>query len=214
MGLFFRRKAIPCDVIIAGLGNPGPAYEFTRHNFGFLAVDALSQMLNLEGGFQRKWQAEVKYALVKRDRAEELLGVEKMEKSRFNERALLLMKPQTYVNLSGRAIARAMLFHKSSEVIVICDDVNLPFGHLRMRARGGAGGHKGLESIIHEVGTDEFIRIRIGVGGGELADVTNYVLERMNEREIKRGRELARLAGRKALEIAFLGFDLAGSYPF
>ncbi len=201
-------------MIIAGLGNPGPRYEKTRHNLGFLVADELLRLLGYKGKLSLRWNALFAYLEVTRSQAEKILGKEKLERSGFNSRKLLILKPQTFMNLSGRAVVRAKLHHPDVPILVICDDVNLQFGELRIRFRGRAGGHKGLESIICELGTDEFMRIRIGVGGGELPDVTDYVLEPMNELEFRQAEVFARSAAIKALEVAFLGYELASSFPF
>lgn len=210
---FFRRREKPCDLILVGLGNPGPRYAFTRHNMGFLVVDALIELLELNAKFELRWNALVKYAEVSLEHATRIIGEERLAKSSYKSRHVLIMKPQTFMNLSGRAVVRAVLSHRSVPILVICDDVNLPFGEVRMRARGSAGGHNGLQSIISELGTEDFMRLRIGVGGGELPDVTEFVLEPMNEEEIRKAKEVAKLAAKKALEILFLGFELASSFP-
>jgi len=133
---------------------------------------------------------------------------------RAEAKRVLLVKPTTMMNLSGRAVVRAKLAHPQARLLVICDDVNLPPGELRMRAGGGAGGHKGLASAISELGADDFPRIRIGIGGSELADTTDYVLEEMGERELEQVRRWAALAARKAIEVVLLGFEVAASRGF
>jgi len=222
--LFFRKKLDVetargwADFVIAGLGNPGARYEWTRHNLGFLAVDAILVILrDIPKKRRLLWNAEVYFVEVPFDVAGKILGNKFALESQVlqdakQKRNIALMKPQTFMNLSGRAVARAVLAYPEAQVLVICDDVNLPWGEIRLRARGSSGGHKGLESVISELGTEDFPRIRIGVGGGELADVTEFVLQPMNESERKQAMEFARLAGQKALEIAFLGFEKASSY--
>ena len=133
--------------LVVGLGNPGPQYETTRHNVGFRAVDELAERLNIP--VQRlKHKALTNTAL---------LGGKKV----------LLMKPVTYMNLSGEAVGQAAAFYKipPQRVLVISDDVSLPPGRLRIRTGGSAGGHNGLKSIIAHLGGDQFPRLKIGVGG-------------------------------------------------
>ena len=132
--------------IVVGLGNPGGEYEKTRHNAGFIAIDRLCDSLG-----------------VKCDRAKfKALCCE----ATIGETRVLIMKPQTYMNKSGEAISEASRFYKipADKVIVISDDVTLAIGKLRIRGKGSAGGHNGLKSIIEHLGTQEFPRIKLGVG--------------------------------------------------
>ena len=132
--------------IVVGLGNPGGEYEKTRHNAGFIAIDRLCDSLG-----------------VKCDRAKfKALCCE----ATIGENRVLIMKPQTYMNKSGEAISEASRFYKipADKVIVISDDVTLAIGKLRIRGKGSAGGHNGLKSIIEHLGTQEFPRIKLGVG--------------------------------------------------
>lgn len=132
--------------ILAGLGNPGKEYTFTRHNSGFLAIDYISQKYNFK---------------VDRSRFKALCGEVVIAGKRG-----LVMKPQTYMNASGEAVREAADFYKikPSDIYVICDDVSLAPGRVRLRKKGSDGGQKGLRSIIEQLGTDEFPRIRVGVG--------------------------------------------------
>ena len=132
--------------IVAGLGNPGDKYDKTRHNAGFIAIDRLCDSLG-----------------VKCDRAK--FKALTCEATIGNSR-VLIMKPQTFMNLSGEAISEAARFYKipADKVIVISDDVTLALGKLRIRGKGSAGGHNGLKSIIEHLGTQEFPRIKLGVG--------------------------------------------------
>jgi peptidyl-tRNA hydrolase, PTH1 family len=151
--------------LIVGLGNPGPEYEWTPHNLGFLAVDALAE------------QARIR---VTRPEAKALAG-----RGEFAGQEIVLAKPQTFMNLSGVSVR--MLLEKygldPAQMIVLVDDVDLPWGHLRIREHGSAGTHNGLKSIVGAVG-QEFLRIRLGVGPekvwGELRD---YVLNPMGRAE-------------------------------
>ena len=146
--------------LIVGLGNPGREYEHSRHNAGFRAIDALAQKLGCKidkGKFQGlytqvSWQGE----------------------------KLFLLKPQTYMNLSGEAVREAAQFYKipADHVLVIYDDVSLPVGKLRVRPTGSAGGHNGIKNIIVHLGTQDFPRVKIGTGApaGGGADMIDWVI--------------------------------------
>jgi len=144
--------------IIAGLGNPGPQYQWTRHNAGFLFLDRLA---NLE------------LISITRKTFSGLAG----EWNRKDDR-LILLKPQTFMNLSGRAVMQALQFHKLplSNLIVVHDELDLPFGTVRFKLGGGHGGHNGLRSIKELLGQDDFLRLRIGIGRPQFDDSTSYVL--------------------------------------
>lgn len=154
-------------VIIAGLGNPTKEYENTRHNIGFMAVDALADKYDIR---------------VMDCRRRALLG-----KGMIGGTKVVLVKPLTYMNLSGEAIRAVVDYYKvdaASELIVIYDDISLDVGQLRIRKKGSAGGHNGIKNIIANLGDDTFLRIKIGVGekpkGYDLAD---YVLGHFNREE-------------------------------
>ena len=150
-------------MLIVGLGNLGAEYEWTRHNLGFMLVDRLAR----EAGAQ-----------VKRKDCRALVGRAEIEGA-----AIELVKPQTYMNLSGEAVACLLAKQNARDrvaqsLIVITDDLALPFGAIRLRARGSAGGHNGLKSIIAALKTDEFTRLRIGIQPEHpLADTKRYVLD-------------------------------------
>ena len=150
--MIFRRDGGGCTWLLVGLGNPGSKYESTRHNMGFLAVDKLAELEHFKFNKLRfkAWTATA------------TLGGEKV----------LVMKPQTYMNLSGEAVGEAARFYKipPEHVLVISDDISLPIGKLRIRANGSAGGHNGLKNIIQHLGSDQFPRIKVGVGMPENAD--------------------------------------------
>lgn len=153
-------------MLIIGLGNPGKEYAATRHNLGFMLIDKLA---NEEG------------ILVKRRECESLVGQGTVEGDRTK-----LVKPQTFMNLSGLAVS--CLLRKSDEpvkqLVVISDDLALPLGKIRIRERGSAGGHNGLKSIIAEVGTNEFIRLRIGIQPDHpLSDTKRFVLDQFSASE-------------------------------
>lgn len=144
--MFFRQRPGPVSWLVVGLGNPGPKYEWTRHNMGFLVVDELAERENLP--VQRlKYKALTNTASI-------------------GGQSVLLMKPTTYMNLSGESVGQAAQFYKipPERVLVISDDVALPQGKLRIRRAGSAGGHNGLKNIIAHLGTDQFPRVKLGVG--------------------------------------------------
>ncbi len=136
----------PVTHLVVGLGNPGREYELTRHNAGFLAIDRI---------------AEKKGVRVDRGRFRALVGEAELAGCH-----VMLMKPQTFMNLSGEAVREAAAFYKipPENVIVICDDVSFDVGRLRVRAKGSDGGHNGLKSIIYQLQADNFPRVRVGVG--------------------------------------------------
>ncbi len=157
--------------LLVGLGNPGSKYQTTRHNAGFLILD---QILQKHGA---SWQGKKFDAEFGRMRL-------------FGEDCILL-KPQTFMNLSGKSIAQAARFFKleSEDVLVLHDDVDVPFGKVKTRMGGGAGGHNGIRSTISELGTEDFARIKLGVGkpSGEQArmDVADWVLAGFTDEELK-----------------------------
>lgn len=149
--LFGNKSAAP-EWLVAGLGNPGRKYENTRHNMGFLTVDLLAE------------QKGMKLNKVKFKSAYNLMD--------FAGTRCLVMKPQTYMNLSGEAVREAAQFYKipAGHVLVIYDDVSLPVGKLRVRPSGSAGGHNGIKNIIAYLGTQDFPRIKIGTGAPQEKD--------------------------------------------
>ncbi|MEH2958771.1 aminoacyl-tRNA hydrolase [Candidatus Merdisoma sp. JLR.KK006] len=146
--------------IIAGLGNPTKKYEHTRHNIGFDVIDHLAEQYNISMN-TKKFKG--------------VCGVGTIEGNR-----VLLLKPQTFMNLSGNSVGEAVEFYKldpARELIVIYDDIDLAPGNLRIRKKGSAGGHNGMKDIITHLGTQEFLRIRVGVGAKiEGQDLVNHVL--------------------------------------
>ena len=145
--MFFSKRPGPVEWLVVGLGNPGPKYEWTRHNMGFLVIDELAEREKIP--VQRlKYKALTNTAVL-------------------GGQSVLLMKPTTYMNLSGESVGEAARFYKipPERVLVISDDVALPQGKLRIRRSGSAGGHNGLKNIISHLGSDQFPRIKVGVGG-------------------------------------------------
>jgi PTH1 family peptidyl-tRNA hydrolase len=153
-------------MLIVGLGNPGERYERTRHNLGFMLVDLLARQSN---------------AQVKRTECRALVG-----RTEIEGRAVELVKPQTYMNLSGESVAcllrKREALKPSGDLLVISDDIALPFGSIRLRARGSSGGQKGLKNIISVLGTDEFPRLRIGIRPEHpVSDTASFVLENFSK---------------------------------
>lgn len=152
--------------IIVGLGNPGKEYEGTRHNTGFMTLDKIAEKYGID---------------VRKEKCKALLG-----QGEINGEKVILVKPQTFMNLSGEAIFEVMKFYKISNenVIVLFDDIDLPVGKLRVKERGSAGTHNGVKSIVSCLGTTEFKRVKVGVGKqrpGE--DLVNHVLGRFSKED-------------------------------
>jgi peptidyl-tRNA hydrolase, PTH1 family len=164
--IFFRQKKGRNMYIIVGLGNPTREYQATRHNIGFDVITRLSDDFNIPLDFKKH---------------KAICG-----KGMIEGEKVVLAQPQTYMNLSGESVRELVDFYKVSpcEIIVIYDDISLEVGQLRLRGKGSAGGHNGIKSIIQHLGSDEFLRIKVGVGdkpkGWDLAD---YVLSRFKEDE-------------------------------
>ena len=178
--------------LIVGLGNPGRDYEKTRHNTGFEAIDMLAEKLGIQ-------VAEKKY--------KGLCG-----KARIGSEQVLLLKPQTYMNLSGESVRAAADFYKIApeHIIVIYDDIDLEVGRLRLRAKGSAGGHNGIRNIIAHMGTQEFPRIRIGVGAKpDRMDLADYVLGRFSREEQGQIEDGCREASAAASAIVEEGIEAA-----
>ena len=170
--------------LVVFLGNPGPRYEGTRHNAGFMAGDAL---------------AKAKGVSVNRARFRALTATVEIGGEK-----VLLMKPQTYMNLSGEAVSQAAKFYKipPEHVIVVSDEVSLPIGKLRVRAKGSAGGHNGLKSVIACLGSDQFPRIRIGVGAPPHPDydMADWVLSAFKNQDAE---DMAKAAERAAEAVEY-----------
>lgn len=148
--------------LIAGLGNPGPEYAATRHNIGFIVVDELAAQ------FGSAWEKSAKWNALSAKCG-----------------AVLLVKPLSFMNRSGYPLVAVTQFYKiePQEMLVVLDDFSLPLGRLRMRARGGPGGHNGLESVIVQFGTEEIPRLRIGIGAAPQEGSADYVLGRFFDEE-------------------------------
>ena len=181
--MFFHRSGGGIGLFVVGLGNPGSQYASTRHNMGFLTVDKL---------------AEVQKFSFNKLRFKAWTGT-----FSCGEEKVLVMKPQTYMNLSGEAVGEAARFYKvpADHVLVISDDVSLPVGKLRIRTGGSAGGHNGLKNIIAHLGTDQFPRIKVGVGAPEHPDheMVDWVIGKVTDKE---DQKLLMAALDKAVEAA------------
>jgi len=153
--------------LVVGLGNPGSKYQGTRHNIGYELVDLLARGAR-EARFTRKFEGQ-------------LAEIE------IDYRRVLLLKPETFMNLSGRSVGETMRFYKlpQAELLVVCDDLSLPVGKLRLRPGGSDGGQKGLRDIAAHLGTDLFPRLRIGIGDQDDVDASDYVLSRFRGAERK-----------------------------
>jgi peptidyl-tRNA hydrolase, PTH1 family len=151
--------------IVVGLGNPGKKYEATRHNVGYEVVDALAAGPGVSS-FQSRFESQV---------ADWRAGDEKV----------LLVKPETFMNLSGLAVRQAVDFYQIAppDLLIVCDDINLPLGKLRFRARGTHGGHNGLRDIQNHLGTTEYSRLRIGVDAPDEDEAVGHVLGRFRASE-------------------------------
>jgi PTH1 family peptidyl-tRNA hydrolase len=169
-----RRRRAPepsLDLLVAGLGNPGREYERTRHNVGWLVLDELASRHG--GTYRGKFSG-------------------RLAEVRVDERRLALLKPETYMNESGRSISAAARFFKvhTEDVVVLHDDVDLEVGRMQARAGGGLAGHNGLRSIAQALGGQDFLRLRIGVGRpgrGDPRDVADYVLSPFDPHEDRDG---------------------------
>lgn len=153
--------------LVAGLGNPGRAYDATRHNVGFEVLDLLGRRHGLAFGASRASAVEAKW--------------------RVGDDLVLLVKPLTFMNLSGEAVAALCRYYRIeiADVLIVCDDVNLPVGRLRARASGSEGGHNGLRSVAEHLGTTAYARLRIGVGRGDTRrELADHVLAQFAPEEL------------------------------
>ena len=186
-------------MLIVGLGNPGERYEWTRHNLGFMLVDLLARQSD---------------AQVRRAECRALVGRAELE-----GRAVELVKPQTYMNLSGESVAcllrKRPTLRPAGDLFVVSDDIALPFGSIRIRPRGSSGGQKGLKNIIAALGTDEFVRLRIGIRPEHpVSDTAAFVLENFPraqraevEKVLERGAEALRAVLRDGIDRAMAQYN-------
>ena len=180
--MFFKRKTGAVEFMIVGLGNPGVQYQNTRHNAGFMALDATAGALDIR---------------VERARFHAYCG-----EGVCDGRHVLLMKPQTYMNNSGEAVCEAMRFYKLSadRVLLLFDDISLPVGGMRVRRSGSAGGQNGVKSILQLSGSEAFPRIKLGIGAKPHPDynLADWVLSRFSEKELSLMGETAEKAAAAA----------------
>jgi len=152
---------------IVGLGNPGPKYQLTRHNIGFMAIDHLSGVLN--SPFKEKWQSE-------------------FCKTTMESEDIILQKPLTFMNLSGESVQPGMKFFKCTpekDLLVIQDDIAMPFGAIRLQQNRSAGGHNGIKDITQKLGSQDYARLKIGVGMPSSGPVDRHVLSDFSKEELK-----------------------------
>ena len=152
--------------MVVGLGNPGRQYEGTRHNIGFMVAGALAQKADLQWRSSSRFEAHYSKGVVAR-------------------RQVVLVKPQTYMNLSGQAVQALAHFYgvETGQIVAVHDDVDLEPGRLKVKSGGGDGGHKGIRSMAGTLGSPVFFRVRCGIGRPEVGDVTNYVLHAFSDEE-------------------------------
>ena len=170
--MFFKKseKSGPVDFLIVGLGNPGKKYEGTRHNAGFMVLEALAKKMNVK---------------INRVKFKSFCG-----ECTIGGRRVLLMMPQTYMNSSGEAVSEAMRFYKlqPEQVCVIFDDITLPVGRIRIRRKGSDGGQRGMRSIIMLTGSENFPRVRVGIGEKPHPDydLSDWVLSKFSREEAEK----------------------------
>jgi PTH1 family peptidyl-tRNA hydrolase len=178
--------------IIVGLGNPGKEYHRTRHNVGFDVIDVLSEKLNIQ------LTKNAMHGLI----GEGFVGGEKV----------ILVKPQTYMNLSGQCVTELVSWYKAplEKMMVIYDDIDLPAGSIRIRKSGGAGTHNGMKSVVQELGTKDFVRIRIGIGSAEAGeDLVDRVIGKVPKSEKELLQKAAAEAADAVRDIIAIGVDNA-----
>ena len=177
--------------VICGLGNPGKKYANTRHNMGFITIDQLAEKHDIK---------------VDRVKFKALVG-----EGRIAGQKVLLVKPQTYMNLSGEAVRQAMDFYKivPEELIVIYDDIDIPTGTFRIRKKGSPGTHNGMRSILQHLGDNKFPRVRIGIGKSKVIPLADYVLGHFGKEETEPMKKAVEHAAKGTLSIVADGLDLA-----
>ena len=193
--MFFSKRPGHVDCLVVGLGNPGPKYDWTRHNMGFLVIDELAEREKIPVQ-KLKFKALTNTAVI-------------------GDQSVLLKKPTTYMNLSGGAVGEAARFYKipPERILVISDDVALPQGKLRIRRSGSAGGHNGLKDIIAHLGGDGFPRIKVGVGGKPHpdSDMADWVLGKFTGQDKKVMEEAIKRAADAVETLLKSGVDQAMS---
>jgi len=180
---------------VVGLGNPGLKYEFTRHNIGFRIVDSFARDIEIEFKKVKSY-----YSLISR--------------GMINNNKVMLVKPQTFMNLSGRAVSKVVYYYKIPfrDLLIIYDDLNLELGQIRIRKKGSAGGHNGIESIMQYLNSEDIPRLRIGIGNPSANfnfDCISYVLSNFNDDEEDRIKETVKLSTEAIKTIIEDGFEKA-----
>ena len=180
---------------MVGLGNPGLKYEFTRHNIGFRIVDSLARDIEIEFKKVKSY-----YSLISR--------------GMINNLKVILIKPQTFMNLSGRAVSKVVSYYKIplQDLLIVYDDLNLELGQVRIRKKGSAGGHKGMESIMQYLNSEEIPRLRIGINNPSVnfnVDCVSYVLSNFNNEEKDKIGEVIQLSTDAIKIITEYGFEKA-----
>ena len=180
---------------MVGLGNPGLKYEFTRHNIGFRIVDSLARNIEIEFKKVKSY-----YSLISR--------------GMINNHKVMLVKPQTFMNLSGRAVSKVVSYYKIplQDLLIVYDDLNLELGQVRIRKKGSAGGHKGIESIMQYLNSEEIPRLRIGIGNPSVNfnfNCMSYVLSNFNNDEKDKIGELIQLSTEAIKTVIEDGFEKA-----
>jgi len=181
--------------LFVGLGNPGKIYAKTRHNLGFFVLDELAKKLNTE---------------ITQKKFDGLLS-----QVNYKEEKIILLKPQTFMNLSGESVGKVKNFYriKDEDVIIVFDDSDLPLGKLRLREKGSSGGHNGVKSVIQHLHTNEIKRIRVGIGSSDVIDQKDYVLGKFSKgegEEIKKAVSLTVNALIDSIEMNFV--DVMSKY--
>ena len=180
---------------MVGLGNPGLKYEFTRHNIGFRIVDSLAQDIEVEFKKVKSY-----YSLISR--------------GMINNHKVMLVKPQTFMNLSGRAVSKVVSYYKIplQDLLIVYDDLNLELGQIRIRKKGSAGGHKGIESIMQYLNSEEIPRLRIGIGNPSVNfnfNCVSYVLSNFNNDKKDKIGEVIQLSTEAIKTVIEDGFEKA-----
>jgi len=178
---------------VVGLGNPGSKYKFTRHNIGFRVVDSLAQDIEIEFKKVKSY-----YSLISR--------------GMINNHKVMLVKPQTFMNLSGRAVSKVVSYYKIplQDLLIVYDDLNLELGQIKIRKKGSTGGHKGMESIMQYLHSEEIPRLRIGIGNPSINfnfDCVSYVLSNFNVDEEDKIKEAIKLSAEAIKTIIEDGFE-------
>jgi PTH1 family peptidyl-tRNA hydrolase len=176
--------------LVAGLGNPGPEYALTRHNIGFIIADRLAEKLRFSG-----WKKEKKSHTIRGE---------------YRNNEVIIIKPRTYMNLSGEAILAFMSHYRipPGDFLVVVDDLALPFGKLRFRARGSDGGHNGLSSIIEKIGSSDFPRLRVGIDPSpEGMDTADYVLSSFTSAQLEEMQNISEKAVKGILSFIESGIE-------